>query len=222
MLTLDDCRNLAVKLAPELAGCIQFFEHQPNWPRPDAADAYAVVGRFLPARELLESQGRWRGEWVPSIVFVAPPTVGVLLHELAHVLPARPAIVDRGEPEPSAEQRSQQEAVIAAVGTIDRSVPPWLGHGPRFTLRALALHYRAERLGLDVPLESLRICGAEYGLSMPRCYRDAASAWPAVWSAASFAEIIAEPLPEYFARLWRADVFNHFHNAALAAIEDES
>ena len=112
---MNDLHELAIRLAPELAGSLQLMRHQPSWPEPYEAEAYAFRGRVIHVRDYLRSIGEWRGEWGNMIVFVTEPTIGNLLHELGHLLPAEPPILDD---RPELPGKSEVQRILHARPTV--------------------------------------------------------------------------------------------------------
>ncbi len=218
-LLLHEYKELAARLASELTG-VEMLEHREGWAAPEGATAYATWGQHIGIRDELRLRGRWRGSWPSCVVFVERPTIGVLLHELAHLLPAKPHVVDTiGEASPA--DREIQRVAIAAIDT-DIGAAPWLGHGPDWIRRVLCLHYRAERLGLEIPLDELHAAGRRYGLSMVGEYADALGYWPQTMARWTFNAIDAEPLPPAFARLWNRDVREHYTELAIEHLVEET
>ena len=73
--------------------------------------------------------------------------------------------------EPTAEQREEQQADVAAwaAGVVVHR-EPWFHHGPRWIRRVLHLKHRAERAGLEISFDDLQVAGPVYCLSMPHNY----------------------------------------------------
>lgn len=218
---LSDLHNLALRLAPELASAgLTLLQHQPAWPYPNGADAYATRGRALHIRDHLQATGRWSGAWGCYIVFVEqPPTIPTLIHELAHILPAKPA-----EPDDSGEATNEQrcEYIAALVRTVNDNaarVEPWAGHGARWIRRALHLHQRVVTAGFDVRLADCNIAGQGYGLEHPDVeYLRELGAEPQYLSQKTFAEIDAEPMPPRFKRLFANDVARFHYDLTMESL----
>jgi hypothetical protein len=131
--------------------------------------------------------------------------LAVLLHEMAHVLPAAPV----GLPPDTADVRQEAELRIAQftadpVPSVD-GLPTWIAsaHGRGFTRISLHLWWRAAMRGEVTPLADL--CGGAH-LELPPCYLFwcAIGNEPVKMQHATFAEILATPEPEPFRDLWRA------------------
>jgi hypothetical protein len=202
---MTDLHALALQLAPELvAADLRIIEHQPHWPKPAVAVAYAIYGKHLPIRQYLASRGEWSGRWGSFIVSCEPLTIATLLHELAHVLPAREPLIDDGD-EPTPEQVGFQSGQLKAWSVGYSDAPPWRGHDLKFIRRAIHLHYRASQCGVNVSLNDFPVAGPCYGLSMPEEYRVELATEPQRMTKKSFAEIDAEPMPPRFAKLFAND-----------------
>jgi hypothetical protein len=219
--TFHELGMLAVKLAPELLGApLHLLNHVDGWVKPDGALAYAFVGPPLGVRDELKRLGKWHGQWGAAIVFASEPEsreelLGLFLHELAHVLPARPAIID-DEVEPTVEQRQYQQVQLAAWAARSATADPWAGHGPDWIRRAIHLRYRAQLLGVDVPLKAMNVAGPAYALSMPSNYEIELNHEPAMSTRKTFAEIDAMLMPPRFAKRFADDV-REFHLTNLLA-----
>jgi hypothetical protein len=209
---IDELEKLALQLAPELAEAgFRILEHRPDWLAPPRAVAYAIRGRHLDIRNHLRSTGEWSGAWGSYVVFIPPlpkgsDEVAMLIHELAHTLPARPPIIDDGD-QPTRIQRDLQAGQVMTWAHAGRnSVEPWSGHGARWIRRACHLKYRAARLGIDVDLTAANVAGSNYGLTHPTEYDTALATEPLRMATASFGDIDAEPMPIRFAAMFARDV----------------
>ncbi len=201
---LSKFHDLAIRLDPELSGNLELLRHREEWPLPAGALAYAIRGRHLGIRDELRRLGRWAGHWVAAIVFVVEPTIEMLLHELAHILPVKPPIVDDCD-EPTAEQRGYQNGQLLAWAAHARQGEPWAGHDLKFIRRALHLAHRAESLGLSIKRQKMLIAGEDYGLSNVSDYADALASEPQRMSNRTFTQIEDEPLLPPFVRLFVKD-----------------
>lgn len=206
-MNLESLRRLAHVVATELDQAdLRVLRHRDGWPEITDATAYCVQGHHLAIRDHLRSVGTWRGVWPACVVFIDEPTVGILLHEIAHLLPAVAAKPDTlGEATP--KLAALQAATVAAINSVGRV--PWHGHGPDFIRRFLHLMYRARLAGAQVLLDDLHIGGWFYDLSPARSYRDALGDEPERLRGLSFAEIEAEPPPPEFLRLVEFDEAFH-------------
>ncbi len=180
-------------------------------------------------QERLSECGKWRGRG-PAIVLDdvsllndvnqsrADPSIaakqfrqlvhGVLLHELAHVLD-KP--IDLTEP-------TSLEAELATVAVTKwckappkpkTAVAPFVGHTGTWIRNAVHLAYRAQQMGVTVPLTTI-VNSVFYELSWPWEYRAALGDEPARMANASFAEIRETKPPNNFIDLWRSDARKWF------------
>lgn len=174
----------------------------------------------------LERLGRWRGRGAAMIVdptaiaealahrdwssrrrAFAPAIMGVVLHELAHILDADLS----GGPEP--EPDLVVFAGLALAAELNGTTPPtngpaatipWQRHEWRFIHTALHLAHRAAATGTRMFATDV-FDAAEYGLSPTLQYVKALGDEPERLAACDFATIRATPPPPAFADLWRAD-----------------
>jgi hypothetical protein len=165
-------------------------------------------------RRLLIESGEWQGPGALVVVDTAlcerdaVDLLGLLLHEVAHMLPYKKPAADF---EPTLPQIVAQAAAIVDVSEIktDGTIPPWHKHGLAFIRRALHLRYRAEVAGHEVAIPDLLIAGPQYGLSSAGQYRSALGNEPARCTSMSFVEIESRPTPRAFRRLFARDVLNY-------------
>lgn len=137
-----------------------------------------------------------------------PEMLGMVLHELAHVLDLGP----RRGPEPSASfirfvtlaLKAELHGVTEPTNS-PRSDVPWHRHEAAFIRNAVHLAYRAWAHGVHMPPEDV-FDANEYGLSPTRRYAATLSDEPARLAGCDFATIRATPPPAAFAELWQADV----------------
>ena len=213
---LDALANIGLQLAPELgAAGLRVILHQPDWPIPPSVLAYVAKGRHLAAREYLRSIGTWPGHWPAIILLVRPPAsvteaLPVVIHELAHCLPASPPLADI---EPSDSERKMQALQLATWSARKvQDSEPWAGHDARFVRRCCHLRYRAAWLGIDIDLTAANVAGRNYGLSHPSMYEEALATEPQRLRLKTFSEIDSGPVPKRFARLFSQDVAEwHFY-----------
>jgi hypothetical protein len=212
-----DHQAIVASIAPEASG-VELLMCPAAWRVPGTTAAYASQGRDLRVRDELVRLNRWHGEYRGAIVFIEEPTLPLLLHELAHVLPRREPLSDI---EPSAEQRAAQ--IVATLqwahGPRSESVP-WEGHDARWIRRAIHLHYRAKEAGHDCNLHAMQVAGDHYGLSHVGEYASALSYEPMQLRFKTFAQIEQEPMPERFVKLFAYDVATYHHLKTLEEYQD--
>lgn len=177
-------------------------------------------------RPTLERLGRWRGrgpamiidptavsealahrDWSSRRRAFAPAMLGVVLHELAHILDAD--LTSRPEPESDlvvfAGMALAAELNGTTAPTNGPSAPiPWRWHEWRFIRTAVHLAHRASTTETRI-LPTDVFDAAEYGLSSTWQYVTALGKEPARLAACHFATINATPPPAALAELWRAD-----------------
>jgi len=207
-MTPSEAHDLAIALAPELSGKLAVIRHTDDLgPSPDSRLAWCCAGRHLGIRDELRRLGLWRGFWPSTVIFVAEPSIEVLIHELGHVLPARSVIVDDGD-EPTPEQRDYQTAQLTrwASRVDEAGRVPWHGHDVRFVRRVAHLLRRAEQLGHDVSYNALNVASDRYGLSHVHSYLERFAHEPAMSVHRTFDEIDQLPFPDPVLRLFADDV----------------
>lgn len=201
----DNCRDILIRLAPEFADgrleCITYREEL--GPVRPGTLAYVPPPSRVAIRSELQRLGRWRGTFPATIVFLAPPTLELGLHEAAHALPLGEPRVDPFPAEAPAfedhQRRLQNERLERPL-----AVEPWSGgHDAAWLRRVCHLTYRAGELGLQPRLADIHACGelahdlsdylAALGWEPRRCSR-----WP-------FEAIENEPASECFTKLFHAD-----------------
>lgn len=197
--------KLAVLLAPELTHSGLRLMRQPaGWPAHSSTAAYSITGRCLPMRDELRRRGEWPGFWgCGYIVFVDKPTIGLTIHEAAHILPNAVPLEDM---EPSAEQALAQVAAADKWENRDRSLDLWSGHEAPFIRRCLHLHARAWQFGVEIGLPEIQFAGDQYCLSPAWRYADALGDEPERFRQLSFCTIESLPAPAEFTALFKSDV----------------
>lgn len=204
----DEFQTAIRAIAPELER-VYILTHPSHLPRP-ACSAYCplVVNPLL--EKHLQAIGEWRGPG-EMLVFVDEPrslelALPIVLHELSHCLPKRPAI---HEPEPTPEllQANFRAYQKMAVTMRDATRPPWHGHGLSFIRTAIHVCFRAvwHRRHPLLDLESMTVAGGTYGLSPARYYKQALGDEPASMLGSTFADILSTPPPETFTMLFQDD-----------------
>lgn len=221
MLTIDEAAALAVALAPELRDRLAIL-HEPDWPSPPGCQAWTSLGRHLGVRDALIAAGRWTGCFPTSIIFVAPPTAELLIHEMSHALPAREPLADI---EPTDVEREVQAVQVrrwaAGEHYTDPDRLPWIGHDARWIRRVCHLVHRAERLGIDLRPVDVRCGGPDYGLQHDLCgYRAALNVEPYQYYRATFDVIDKAPLPELFVRTFADDAQSYLIDSMIGDAYD--
>lgn len=208
---LAECRNLALTLAPELSAAPLYILARPAClPIRDGVLAIAIEdGLCVPLEEHLIETGAWQGRG-PMIVFgdvdmTREICLGVFIHELAHVLPAR-----RFDDVPlTAEQSEEWQRSIDEHLANEKpapGVPRWSpGHGRTFIRIALHLWWRLALAGEVVPFDGL-CAGFELDLSPAFRYWQAIGNEPVRMQHATFAEILATQAPAAFMDEWHANL----------------
>lgn len=223
---------LCRRVAPDVATGAFYAVLRPDLPpeyQGGDGGALALTSRHLDLmlRPTLERQRRWRGRG-PAILLdpaeiaahaarrprptrtrvFLPVAMGVVLHELAHIIDARP----RYDAEPDLDLVEFGRLILAAdlTGTTPPtngpgSDVPWRGHEASFIRIALHLAHRVESLGIDVRPDDV-FAAADYGLSATRQYHAALGDEPERLASVDFVTIGDAAPPAAFTALWRADV----------------
>lgn len=226
----DECRRLAAAVAPELREYPLYLLDTRETNRPEHSNVYSGYtmrgGRIDPhLRNVLKARGKWRGPG-PIIVLCVPmlahaaegfrvKTLQVMLHELAHVLPAVRLREPTGQnPEVAAKWRYEHALSYeddSQRGQIEAAIKDADDHGARFIRVALHLWIRAVRAGWLLPLTWL--CAGHVTnlspvgwFSPPSRYLEALDDEPIRMAEATFAEIEATDPPAEFSRLWEYDL----------------
>jgi hypothetical protein len=223
---MTDFHSLAIQLAPELATAdLRIIDHHPDWPFTKGSIAYSIAGRHLGIKTELQRRGEWSKQWGTFIVAVEPLTIGTLIHELGHCVPARKPLVD-DDSEPTEEERGYQAGQLLAWVHGHSNAPPWQGHELPWIRRVLHLRYRASLMGIDVPLADVLVAGDRYGLTHASDYLYALASEPQRFTRKSFGEIDREPMPKPFVKLFANDAaryyFDHYHDLYVPDSEEDS
>jgi hypothetical protein len=204
-MTLEALTSLAFAIAPELRGEL-YLVHRPSMPVSQCAAAFAMPRVPQSVRDELIAAGEWQGQGA-LIGFVDDPSPGILIHELAHVLPR---MEQRPDIELSAPARKLQTLNLSTEIATDG--PPWLhggDHGAAFIRRVLHLWHRAAQAGVSIALDDCCIAGVTYGLRHPIAYGIALGDEPERCQAMTFAEIEATDPPKRFTDLWSEETSAH-------------
>jgi hypothetical protein len=133
--------------------------------------------------------------------------MGVVLHELAHIIDIGP-----DEPDPPAELIAAGRRLLAADSNGSEppsngpgAAIPWRWHESGFIRTALHLAYRAAARGLDLSPTDV-FAASDYDLSPTRRYAAALGDEPDRLAGLDFATIKSTPLPTALVDLWKADV----------------
>ena len=204
---IADAERLCRAAAPEITAPVYLMMHPDTLPRPKDCRAYASIDAVvdIPLRDALVQQGRWRGPGL-CIVFmefsrVFDDMLGILLHELAHGLPARKFFDAIDTPVIRALHYAR------AVEWANDTSPDTDTHGIDFVRACLHLHFRAVWHGhRTIPPNRLCFAGANYEMSSDYHYRQAIGDEPSRMLDATFSEILAAEPPAAFSDLWRADL----------------
>jgi hypothetical protein len=133
--------------------------------------------------------------------------IGVLLHELAHVIAVAQEVRCLTPPAPALSRELTEGFLLdAPIRCGAGAVVPWADHGAEFIRAALHLHARAERLGIAFLRSHLVVdCNAR-GLSETEAYAEALGSEPKRYEGWTFEDISNCRPPEAFVSLWRRDV----------------
>ena len=223
---------LARSVAPDVATGPFYVVLRPDLPQEyqgGDGGALALTSRHLDLmlRPTLERQRRWRGRG--STILLDPVTIaadaghrprpsrrrvfpavviGVVLHELAHIVAAGPH--DDNEPDPDLIQFGRLTLAADLTGTEaptngPGAVMPWRGHEWPFIRIALHLAHRAAESGTDVSASDV-FDARDYELSPTSRYVAALGDEPARLSGNAITAISRAPPSAAFVELWQADV----------------
>jgi hypothetical protein len=131
--------------------------------------------------------------------------VGVVLHELAHMLVRPRLFFDRTGEDPA---RIEFEAnMMNEIVLMDDppDMAPYEGHGDRFIRAVLHLQHRAEAAGVPIGAGAI-FNGSWYGLSHASRYQEALGDEPCRMADRLFKDILAAKPPAAFDSLWRDDI----------------
>lgn len=222
------CRTLA----PDVATGPFYVVLRPDLPteyQGGDGGALALTSRHLDLmlRPTLKRQRRWRGRG-PAILLdpvaiaadaghrpgssrrrVFPAAaMGVVLHELAHIVDAGPR--DEAEPDPALIQFGRLTLAADLTGTeAPTNGPgarvPWRGHEWSFIRIALHLAHRAAGLRVDVTASDV-FEARDYELSPTHRYVASLGDEPALLASQPITTINSVPPPGAFVELWDADV----------------
>lgn len=219
-------------VAPDVASGPFYVVLRPDLPpeyQGGDGGALALTSRHLDLmlHPTLERQHRWHGRG-PAILLdpvaiaadaahrprasrrrVFPAVaVGIVLHELAHVV-ASPAL-DEAEPDPGLIQFGRLSLAADLTGTEaptngPGAAVPWRGHEWPFIRIALHLTHRAAALGVDVTARDV-FDARDYELSPTYQYIAALDDEPGRLAGNPITTINRAPPPAAFVALWEADV----------------
>jgi hypothetical protein len=220
------CRAVAPEVASGPLYIVLHADLPPELRVPNGPAGLTTRHLDLILRPTQERLGRWRGrgpamivdptaiseavahrDWSSRRRAFAPAMLGVVLHELAHILDAELMNVTEPEPELVMFARLSLAAELNGVTapTNGPAAPiPWQRHEWRFIRTALHLAHRATTVGTRVFATDV-FDATEYGLSSTWQYVTALGDEPERLAACDFAAIQATPPPAAFAELWRAD-----------------
>lgn len=211
-LALNQHYDLCYRVCPELHdGPFYLTRLPPGMPKPFNIGAYADTSYSLGAplvRDSLIASNQWRGPG-PTIVYINPPTLGVTMHELAHMLPLKDEYPEDREPTAGNRRFEAKAAAAWASGAIEPIDPrqPWFGHEADWIRYTFHVWWRATNLhGFRVHPVKLCVAGKRYGLSHARGYLEALGDEPKRLQASTFKEIQAIEPPAEFSELFEQDV----------------
>ncbi|QDU87192.1 hypothetical protein Pla175_05490 [Pirellulimonas nuda] len=213
-MKISQCYRLAEMVAPELKELF-IGRHPEEW-HTGYALAYArpcAGPRIAEHFDLADDQ-------IPTILFAREPDAGLLLHELAHLLPvdgpesvAAAEAIEAGTYDDAggsfdATGDDWLRAAVAWEGTFD--LPPWDGHGILWIRRVLHLHHRAKLAGCVVDIEDLRVAGLDYQLAAPQVYAAALGDEPDRMANWTFAKVESVTPPTGYIDAFERDANNYF------------
>jgi hypothetical protein len=200
---------LCYKVAPEMFGTNFYMVRWPeSMPSPFQIGAFATHGNetTLCVRDALVAANVCRGPG-PTIVWCDPPSEGVTIHELAHLLPIADCPPDF-EPTQAARDFELRAMNFWASGDEPPIDPgkPWREHEADWIRRVFHLWWRAvNRHGYHIHPSELHVAGERYGLSHGQRYLRALGDEPARLAELTFNEIETIDPPQEFTDLFSAD-----------------
>lgn len=196
--------DLALRVAPELAAApLYFVRHPAGVARPTDCLGYATRCVSPLMQQALTEQGAWRGQGNLVAVcedLAAPEFQGLVLHEVAHLLPFEAPI-----PECELDDYLlDADEKIHAYWAADRSLlDPPDAHGRDFVRIAAHLWHRAYLAGVTTLTNWAG--GFRYEQSTFDRYLCALSSECRALRHREFKDILATAPPEPFVKLWSAD-----------------
>jgi hypothetical protein len=214
-MKLQDCQNVIDRICPEVSSA--YLIETDTFVAPGDAGAFSIRGPHQESRAYLEQRGEWRGWKTGFVIFIQPPNLGTLLHEAAHLIPAK-VIVPKGIDKPTAKEKEFQDLQLKVWAQGHSPIHrPWEGHAWQFVRACLHLHYR---LGADAPPLWDVFDGGNYGLSDIMDYQDRLGVEPISQTTWPFSEIIKTDPPKPFIELFARDVRRWFSRLAEKEIEN--
>jgi hypothetical protein len=134
--------------------------------------------------------------------------IGIVLHELAHILD-RPALYD--ERDCDDPDRLQFDAMVltdVSQRAARSDLPLFFGHGPSFIRFVIHLAHRATLAGFDIKPAGL-FASHRHGLSPIGAYEDALGDEPHRHLDWSFRALVATAPPIEFTQQWAADMHRY-------------
>ncbi len=181
--------------------------------RTDGTLAYWSGSLDVQLEGRLRELNRWRGRGftmaIPALfefwfTMTDAERWGIVLHEFAHFIEGMADWREAGEPIMAA-LLTGTEPIIERTQSTASQRPRWHRHDARWIRCALHLHQRAELAGWPAPLNTVRVAGEDYGLSPASQYLAALGSEPHDRRTEPLEDILDSPLPEAFAKLWKAD-----------------
>lgn len=220
------CRAVAPDVAPAPLYIVLRSALPSEYRSGDGPEGCTVRHLDLILRPVLERLGRWHGRGPAMIIdpkriaagslhrprpsrrrVFRPSAMGVVLHELAHLVNIGP-----DEADPPAELIAAGRDLLAAElsGIKGPTNGPgaavaWRWHEWSFIRTALHLTHRAALLGIELMPPDV-FDASDYGLSSTWRYLATLGDEPARLADYDFAALNVIPPPDGFAELWEADV----------------
>ncbi len=221
------CRAVAPDVAQGPLYIVLRSDLPPEYRSGDGPEGRTVRHLDLIMRPVLERLGRWSGRGPAMIIdpqriaagsmhrprpsrrrVFRPSAMGVVLHELAHILNLGP---DDSNPPAGLILAGRRLLAIELSGLgVPTNGPgaavPWRWHEWGFIRTVLHLRYRAELLGVKLSPTDVFIA-SDYELSSTWRYLSALGDEPARLTDHDFARISAISPPSVFVEQWEADAY---------------
>lgn len=196
--------NLALAIAPELSAAPLYVIEKPaDYPQPDCW-AWASRRADGPLRSALIDAGQWRGQG--SVIVVCEELEGedlhgLLLHEVAHLLPVSLPGIDRNLTPIEASHERELISKWAGEPTVEPA--RCFAHGPDFVRCCCHLQHRAAAAGCDLSFPSI-LAARNYCLPPLVRFARALGDEPQRLAGETFKTILAHPALDSFTSIFRS------------------
>ncbi|MBA3315627.1 MAG: hypothetical protein M3552_15100 [Planctomycetota bacterium] len=187
-MELERLHDIATTVAPELRDTLRLECRGDDWANPTDCIAFAT-------------------RLTSMVVFIETPSVGLMLHEVGHLLPAI-ACPETVQKMASIWTGEKATAAMVRSGCSDLAAE-WSGHDAAFHRRLLHLVHRTRRHGVDVALADVGAGGLHYAAPPLWVLDELLGDEPLRLSLLSFASIESIRAPHEFTNVF--DDCRQFH-----------